>query len=240
MIRFRVVALIGILVASGCNGSSPYINETRVLGIQNSSLTLDASRRTIIVRHEDGGFCSEPVPDVMGTLFTNLASELTAKGGDPTIKAELSHTLEKLTSSNAMELFQRSQGVQVLRDGLYRLCEANLNKAISKEEYLRGLQSLITTLNFVVPLELCTRLADQRVVNEASTSPSAGQTPASNTTKVTTDRRVTEETMKHCINQSWEFARFSSSFSAPRTIRDSSTPTPSIQPNVEPGRPHVK
>jgi hypothetical protein len=66
--------------------------------------------------------------------------------------------LKVLQESNGEQIFQRSQGIQALRDGMYRLCEAHLNNAIPQETYVEQMTDLVATLNFIVPIELCSKL----------------------------------------------------------------------------------
>ena len=64
-------------------------------------------------------------------------------------------------SQKIESLFDRSQGIQALRDGMYRLCEARSNGFIDNEVFERNLTHLVGTLNFVVPIELCTEMASR-------------------------------------------------------------------------------
>jgi hypothetical protein len=61
-------------------------------------------------------------------------------------------------------LNERSQGIQALRDGMYRLCEAFLNEAITSATYEDHIGHLTATLNFIVPIELCAKLNREIVV----------------------------------------------------------------------------
>jgi hypothetical protein len=49
---------------------------------------------------------------------------------------------------------------------MYRLCEAHINGALDGSTYRLGVLSLISTLNYVVPMELCTRLASSGAANQ--------------------------------------------------------------------------
>lgn len=103
-----------------------------------TSISVDARQRLIIVAHKrdstgrDTGqlvVCAEPSPDVFGTLAVGAA--LNAKL--PSSQTELggSTTFAETASSLAI----RTQTVQLLRDGLYRTCEAYLNGVLDNDEY---------------------------------------------------------------------------------------------------------
>jgi hypothetical protein len=155
MLRPLLAFTLVTAVCLGCTHNSPYTYQTSQFG-QTTILTTDASKRSIFLHlgDKEKKFCSEPAPDAIGTIAAHLAANLAASPG-PTSKAESS--MQSKTETNIVELFQRSQGVQVLRDGMYRLCEAYLNGAIDKDTYADQLIALITTLDFVVPVELCTK-----------------------------------------------------------------------------------
>lgn len=146
--------LSSILVATVLTGcGSPYIHEKEQLG-KATALTLDASKRTLLV-NDKGYYCAEPSPDAVGTLATNMSAALSASL--PSNKSG-SANLNSVVTQDVVKLFERSQGIQALRDGMYRLCEARLNDAISREAYEEQIINLTATLNFVVPIELCTKV----------------------------------------------------------------------------------
>ncbi|MER9273495.1 hypothetical protein [Mesorhizobium sp. M0643] len=110
--------------------------------------------RSIIVNKE-GLICAEPSPDVMVSLLTNAQANGVGKQGDIGSGEFSSKFLQQASGD---QLFERSQGIQALRDGMYRLCEAHLNQAIPQETYVEQMTDLVATLNFIVPIELCSKL----------------------------------------------------------------------------------
>ncbi len=136
--------------------ASPYVAIKHSVG-PASTLTLDASKRSII---SIGDFaCAEPSPDAMATIATELAasvsgySETASDPNDQNSGADAA--LDLLTNSTIQDLFSRTQGIQAIRDGMYRLCEARMNDGITKDFYEEQMIDLLVTLNFIVPLELC-------------------------------------------------------------------------------------
>jgi hypothetical protein len=69
--------------------------------------------------------CSEPPPDVA----MQLADKFTAKGGSGEISAEASAEI----SQNALQLAQRTQTIQFLRESLFRLCELSINSQLAPD-----------------------------------------------------------------------------------------------------------
>lgn len=85
--------------------------------------------------------CSEPSPDVQKILSktTELASQLEAAATNPQtqLQGDVNATLALSTAraEAVTQLTQRLATIQLLRDGLYRACEAYANGAISDTAY---------------------------------------------------------------------------------------------------------
>lgn len=81
--------------------------------------------------------CAEPPPDVA----MQLVDKFTAKGGNGEISAEASAEI----SQNALQLAQRTQLIQFLRESLFRLCEISINMQFTPENvaamYLKVIDS---------------------------------------------------------------------------------------------------
>jgi hypothetical protein len=122
-----MIGVVGTLLFTK-RGDEPRVDSAAVGHIE--FLTLDASRRSIMVKG-DGSFCSEPVPDSANTFAKEFAAKIAAAVGDEKAAASLRQVL----NTELTKLFERSQGIQALRDGMYRLCEAFLNKAIPMQAY---------------------------------------------------------------------------------------------------------
>ena len=143
---------------SGCFNAYKYPYAYQVEKFDNHIvITTDASKRSLLLNQKNDRSCSEPAPDAIGTIATSLAAKLSAEAENPTTGtgAKGSGSLDTSTQTAITQLFQRSQGVQVLRDGMFRLCEAHLNGALDAATYRLSVVSLISTLNYVVPMELC-------------------------------------------------------------------------------------
>ena len=120
---------------------------------RGESLSVDARQRVILVTHKGGRtrdrtiVCTEPSPDAAtgrsaaGSVAASLPSA--APGKDAQAAAATA-------SSEAIALIaMRTQTVQLLRDGLFRACEAYMNGAIDQHQYnivLLNIDKLMVTL----------------------------------------------------------------------------------------------
>jgi hypothetical protein len=173
MVDWKVTILIGIAaLLLGAAGALAYawqgegLRSEKVEVGEIGFLTLDASRRSIMVK-QGGKFCSEPVPDAANTFAKEFATKVAGAIADEKAAASLKQVL----NTELTKLFERSQGIQALRDGMYRLCEAYLNNAIQDNAYQDHIGDLTATLNFIVPFELCAKLNREIVVALATMPP---------------------------------------------------------------------
>jgi Putative peptidoglycan binding domain len=100
--------------------------------------------------------CSEPPPDTVQNLAQSLNSSLKILGKKENIEASTAAQITNDLKTAAQLLFQRSQGIQLLRDTMFRLCEAFQNDVLSSDDYRTLIQELIKTANFIIPFEQCT------------------------------------------------------------------------------------
>jgi hypothetical protein len=156
--RGMIVCVVAIL-ASGC-GSTIHI-EDNVGG--TDTLSVDAKQRLMLVgtrpptRPERGDFpirvtCTEPSPDAL----VARAAALSASGtlSPPAGEVGGSAGLAASSSEAAASIGFRNQTVQMLRDGYFRLCEAYLNGALSKEHYETMVTNADTFMAVVSALEV--------------------------------------------------------------------------------------
>lgn len=143
---FRILACACLVSLSGC-GNWDAVHMDHDFS-NNNSVTLDIKTRSIIsstaevqtkyvtpdgttIKEEKkliNRICAEPSPDAM----TAYAAQLAAKK-DIAEKASLN--LAGSYQGSAAFVGMRTQTIQLLRDQLYRLCEANMNGWVNKEHY---------------------------------------------------------------------------------------------------------
>jgi len=106
---------------------------------------IDIKQRAILVGTDQQGnsvVCAEPSPDSLSSYLSETLGklEVTDKG---------SASFERKLAENAAFVGLRTQSIQLLRDSYYRLCEAYMNKAITKADYdiqMRRYQQYMITL----------------------------------------------------------------------------------------------
>jgi hypothetical protein len=87
----------------------------------------------VMTRPEDNGpagpvLCAEPSPDAMGAAAASMAAEANYKG-------EVSAGLSLAIAESVANVGLRTQSIQLLRDGMYRLCEAYQSGALGQQDY---------------------------------------------------------------------------------------------------------
>lgn len=139
MTTFRFALLASAcLLASGCANLSTVFREFSLES--GKSVTVDAQQRAILVNrvYDESGvqrfvYCAEPSPDslfAIGASFGGGGSVALASGakGDADVA-------QALVSAASDALSARNATIQLLRDGLYRACEAFASGALTRLEY---------------------------------------------------------------------------------------------------------
>ena len=94
------------------------------------TLSIDAKQRMLLVSDKGGRLhneivaCAEPSPDALAAQ----AAALSVSGAKPEV---ISAALSASRSESAAAIGLRTQTVQILRDGYYRIFEAAMNGAIN-------------------------------------------------------------------------------------------------------------
>jgi hypothetical protein len=117
------------------------------------SLSVDARQRVVLVTHKGGKtrdrtiVCTEPQPDIVKAGATAGRAVASVPPADPSKGTQVAVTSAAGEATALIAL--RSQTIQLLRDGLYRACEAYMNGAIDQHQYnivLLNIDKLMITL----------------------------------------------------------------------------------------------
>lgn len=164
-----------------------------------------AARREVIVKFPENKFCAEPPPDVAESLASSLSLLLQGSVNDTTDK-QASARLEvtRTLSTSIRSLFVRSQGSQVLRDGLFNLCQAYLNGAVTEAEYKDHFNKLVDVSSKLILKELPDmkdKRAEDAVLNAAAAAAEAnksasGAATSAEAAKLAADRAETAASKK--------------------------------------------
>jgi hypothetical protein len=124
------------------------------------SLSLDAKQRLVLATQKGGKsgnrkiVCAEPSPDAFSATSASAAASTaftfpTLLPGGQTGSTTGSGGIAAARSESAASIGLRTQTIQLLRDGLYRACEAYMNGAIDQNQYniiLLNIDKLMVTL----------------------------------------------------------------------------------------------
>jgi len=144
--KFSVSLLIASLAFfSGC---ATMTSPARVHSLTPNAaylLDYDASRRgTIILPKPDGKgvyYCAEPSPDMAYNSVVNLVASVQLQ--NPNVDASTQLQFQQ----SVVELAQRSETIQFLREAMFRLCEQSINGTMSQtaveQEYDNALKTAL-------------------------------------------------------------------------------------------------
>jgi hypothetical protein len=134
----------GVALLSACQRSdTPIIFET--FDADRQSVSADAKQRMVfsVKRGEPGSqrqlLCAEPSPDTVSATAVQTAAALAAKlpgtaaGVQVSTEAQLAY--QRSIAESVAYIGVRNSTIQLLRDGLYRACEAYMNGAIGDFGY---------------------------------------------------------------------------------------------------------
>lgn len=155
----RIVLLTGITIAlSACAsvGNLAAVNKKETIGSgfngkSPAGVFIDAEQRAVLSnRRMDSDLrvvCAEPAPDALsaiaaqaGVSVSDISNAISAEGG---------------VSEAAANIGLRTQTIQTLRDGFYRVCEAYMN-GLSQEQYSIMLRRFQTNMIALLAIEQLT------------------------------------------------------------------------------------
>lgn len=159
------LASIIAVVVSGCKHLTPPIEQPVIedhSGALGTFATV-AERRMVITKRDFGGngpegfeskFCAEPPPDATQSIASSLSAALRADAAQDKSKRSVSAEMARELATTTKSLFERSQGVQIFRDGVYTLCQAHLNHAMDEYDYNWHFSELLAASVALIKLEL--------------------------------------------------------------------------------------
>lgn len=149
---------LAILAAGlcGCSALTPPMEKPVIedhAGVLGTFATV-AERRMVVTKKTyksehadhpgyDSSFCAEPPPDSTQSIASSLTAALRADASQDKSKQSVSAEAARELITTAKLMFTRSQGVQLFRDGVYNLCQAHLNAAISQPSYEKMFSELL-------------------------------------------------------------------------------------------------
>ena len=165
----KTLLAVGIsLIFAGCANINS-ISRTTSLPGGGLAVHMDAKQRAIIAK-DFGAVCAEPSPDALSAYASSLGAGLAvpSKGS-----ASIAQALTETSASIGL----RTQSITLMRDALYRICEAYYSKAINGAQVAALLARSQDLSLAVLAVEQLTGTVAARQVGLAGTS---GATASSN------------------------------------------------------------
>jgi hypothetical protein len=114
------------------------------------TLALVAERRMVLVKYANGRFCAEPPPDAVDNLSAALSAALSGEAKGVSGSASVAASV----ASYAKQLFYRTQGLQLYRDGIFALCTQFLNEGITAEQMDKRQEELLKVAADLIKAEI--------------------------------------------------------------------------------------
>jgi hypothetical protein len=144
--------LLLALALAGCSGPNSFFAEKKTLGKESDVILTDAGARGMTATNIPpsdavGHFaprqinCAEPSPDVAKAIDTafsaGISVSVTAEGAQlpADAQAKIAGAVARARSEALAQMTERLPTIQLLRDGLFRACEAYANGALSPTSY---------------------------------------------------------------------------------------------------------
>ena len=186
-----VLAAAALLTCSGC---ANYMTLGRRTDLPDGgkAIHLDAPQRLAYVSKE-GSVCAEPSPDALQAYANSFGTTLSRPN-------EASVNLAAAFSENSASIGLRTQAITLMRDALYRICEAHHNRALGDEDVVQLLQrSQELTVGILAIEQLTGAVVARQVV--LTTGANAAVTANMNSTQAEADKAAKDlETKKTALS----------------------------------------
>lgn len=160
------------ITLAGCANLLSISRESDIVGTysrddeKGKAIHLDAKQR--LVFSDARALCAEPSPDALSALAASASGGLT--GGTDAV------SVAQALNETAASIGVRTQSITLMRDTLYRMCEAYHNSAIEREDYVQLLQRSQDLTLGVLAIEQLTGVA---MASQAALSGDANASAAS-------------------------------------------------------------
>lgn len=173
-----IAGMIWILTSMGCGvgmfNANGAIVEDKVGKYRTLAVT--SERRVITFNEEKKKYCAEPPPDVAQNISTALSYRGRATGGK--LPGDVEAEFTKALAVAAQRLMNRSQGLQLYRDGMYYLCQAFINDGVSENDFMAQSASLLKTAEELIRHEITISNGRINMPPSDSTPPPLPEAPA--------------------------------------------------------------
>ena len=129
--RTQIVTSLVMVSLAGC-ANLLTIERRSALPRHGTAIHLDAPQR-IAYADKFGHVCAEPSPDALQAYASAFGASIASPGRDAV-------SLSNALSADSTGIGLRTQSITLMRDMLYRICEAQHNKAIGPDDTIQLLQ----------------------------------------------------------------------------------------------------
>jgi hypothetical protein len=170
-----------VLLLTGCGANFNAIHYRNESATVTPTTSVDAKQRFLTSNQRASSdkaskekiqvLCAEPSPDTLSVLSSAMTGTFgldRAFGGSKDLSASLSAALSRAESGASIGL--RTQTIQLLRDGMYRLCEAYASEALDNKGFKQLQQRYQTVMLALLSIEQLTGTVSARAVSLGGTS----------------------------------------------------------------------
>ena len=120
---FAISTLLIVCAGLGACANLGTVHRTNILPGGGLAIHLDAQQRLVLVRAQK--YCAEPSPDALASYAASLGLGLGKPGKDAA-------SVVNAVQSSVASIGLRTQSITLMRDALYRVCEAIANGVVGK------------------------------------------------------------------------------------------------------------
>lgn len=133
----------------------PAVEKTQLTD-ESGVLAGEAAKRLVFYRKVNGRqiVCAEPSPDVANDDLSVVEKVLGLSGEGGGAKGGLDAKSKAQLESTANQLVERSQGLQFIRDLMFRACEASSNGLLTNDQYTQLLNFALTATVSMATIEI--------------------------------------------------------------------------------------
>lgn len=164
-----VALMAALMLITGCSHFAPYPEDYPLIadkvqfqdGPSNKALTfaVTGERRFVMLMPSANGklrVCAEPSPDLARAITSQKQQGASVSLGDfeGAEGATASGNALSYFATAALLLTQRSQGLQIYRDGMYYYCQMFIQGVISPAEYVQKENQLLSTAEKLIAAQI--------------------------------------------------------------------------------------
>jgi hypothetical protein len=144
---------------TGCAGLTTY---NKYL-LQDSSYAMDVKQRVVLSKDRTTNHvtCAEPSPDALTVISASAGADLAARlsraASDTSESASAGGSVGAALAEQGAYIGLRTQSIQLLRDTMYRLCEAYASGGVTPEQYAVMLRRYQSTMMGLLAIEQLSR-----------------------------------------------------------------------------------